>query len=296
MTSETTNAAAAAATLPNDVPSCWLCLEEGPDEGGAPLVRDCSCRGSSGFAHLSCIVKYAEIEGKRLYEREGPPACMVPFNICPNCKQQYQDDLWKALAKACVNFVEEGFKDKKNYLPHKLVYAHALMNQMAMLNGENEGEKAGGEKLFAKFFLVMEEVEMNSQLEQLESLDRGRCLRIRAAFTNLEANGNANIGHFYRRLKSNEGLLKAKEHYEKARDLFKTIHTMEAEMSVSEMKQNISKLESELSGNEVHDEGGRVIYLQRDYHKFLGRYGQSSCVTIHAGVALARALLSESVP
>ena len=29
--------------------SCWWCLEEGPNEAGQPLVRDCSCRGSSGL-------------------------------------------------------------------------------------------------------------------------------------------------------------------------------------------------------------------------------------------------------
>jgi len=172
MTSETTNAAAAAATLPNDVPSCWLCLEEGPDEGGAPLVRDCSCRGTSGFAHLSCIVKYAEIEGKQLYEREWAPSCIRPFSICPNCKQFYQSGVRKGLAKACVEFVEKGFKDKMNFLLHKHLYAHAMMNQMAMLDGENEGEKAGGEELTAKFTAVLGD--MKSQLEQLESLDLDR--------------------------------------------------------------------------------------------------------------------------
>ncbi|KAK1740089.1 hypothetical protein QTG54_009039 [Skeletonema marinoi] len=280
-----------------DIPSCWLRLEEGPDEGGAPLVRDCSCRGTSGFAHLSCIVKYAESAGKRLYEREGPSACMDPFNICPNCKQYYQNDVHKALAKACVDFVEEGFKDEKNFLPHKHLYAHALMTQMVMLDGKNEGEKAGGEEIIAKFISVMEEMksqlEQLEQLKQLESLDWGTCLRLRDDLTDLEANGNANIGHFYRRLNSNEGLFKAKEQFEKARDLFKTMHTMEAETSLAKMKQNISELESELSGNEVHDEELDVIYLQRDYHRCLGIYGQSSSATIYAGVALAKALLDE---
>jgi len=36
------------------VPHCLICSEEGTDESGEPLRRDCSCRGSdSGFAHLS---------------------------------------------------------------------------------------------------------------------------------------------------------------------------------------------------------------------------------------------------
>jgi hypothetical protein len=43
-----------------DGASCYICLDEGCDDEGKPLVRDCSCRGSTGFAHLSCIVEYAK--------------------------------------------------------------------------------------------------------------------------------------------------------------------------------------------------------------------------------------------
>ena len=44
----------------SDGASCYICLDEGPDEAGKPLVRDCSCRGdTAGFAHLSCIIEYA---------------------------------------------------------------------------------------------------------------------------------------------------------------------------------------------------------------------------------------------
>ena len=42
-------------------PSCWICLEEGPDESGNDIVRNCACRGdSAGFVHLSCLIQYAE--------------------------------------------------------------------------------------------------------------------------------------------------------------------------------------------------------------------------------------------
>uniref|UniRef100_A0A7S2Q2N5 Uncharacterized protein n=1 Tax=Skeletonema marinoi TaxID=267567 RepID=A0A7S2Q2N5_9STRA len=103
-------------------------------------------------------------------------------------------------------FVEKGFKDKKNFLAHCNLYAHALMNQVAMLDGENEGEITGGEEIIAKFFPVMEEVKSQlEQLEQLESLDRGTCLRHCDVFIDVEASGNANIGHFYRSMNSKEG-------------------------------------------------------------------------------------------
>ena len=42
--------------------------EEADDE--MPLVRDCSCRGDSGFAHLSCLTTYAEQKSKRAGEED----------------------------------------------------------------------------------------------------------------------------------------------------------------------------------------------------------------------------------
>ena len=40
--------------------SCWIFIEEGPDESGKGLVRGSSCRGDSGFVHLDCLVEYAK--------------------------------------------------------------------------------------------------------------------------------------------------------------------------------------------------------------------------------------------
>lgn len=84
--------------------SCWICLEEGPDETGQPLRRECVCRGDSGFVHLSCFVNYASrksAEGwkKRMKNLAG---CMdmkfnysfcIPWETCPNCKQNFQGRL-----------------------------------------------------------------------------------------------------------------------------------------------------------------------------------------------------------
>ena len=38
----------AAKNLTNEA-ACWVCLDDGCDEDGNPLVRDCSCRGNSGY-------------------------------------------------------------------------------------------------------------------------------------------------------------------------------------------------------------------------------------------------------
>ena len=44
-----------------EVPVCWICHEETKEieSGTEALVRDCACRGTSGFAHWTCLVQYA---------------------------------------------------------------------------------------------------------------------------------------------------------------------------------------------------------------------------------------------
>ena len=73
---------------------CWICLEEGPDEAGEPLVRNCSCRGetSAGY-HISCLINYAKSKTQRLIERSIE---LNDFNsmkstwlLCPNCSGPY---------------------------------------------------------------------------------------------------------------------------------------------------------------------------------------------------------------
>ena len=42
-------------------PHCWICLEEGPNDAGEPLLNDCcACRGSSGYVHSTCLIDYAK--------------------------------------------------------------------------------------------------------------------------------------------------------------------------------------------------------------------------------------------
>jgi hypothetical protein len=92
-----------------DIPSCYICLDEGPDEAGKPLVRDCSCRGdTAGFAHLSCIIEYAEQKSKQAADSDLA-AFSTPWDECNNCNQPFQNQVALELSSAFVSFAEEAY-------------------------------------------------------------------------------------------------------------------------------------------------------------------------------------------
>ena len=78
---------------------CWICLEDGPDDKGEPLVRDCACRGetSAGY-HLSCIIDYAKVKTNEAIDllenqQQVVEAVNEPWEYCPNCQQAYNMDI-----------------------------------------------------------------------------------------------------------------------------------------------------------------------------------------------------------
>ena len=275
----------AAADFPVDA-SCWLCLEEGPDELGEPLVRDCSCRGSSGLAHISCTINYAKSESRRIYEScpplvAGPVKCVGPFHSCPNCKQAYQNDLSKTLAKVCLEFVESELDVDGN---NEFLHMHALVGQMSTLDSQDSDDNVDAEAITSKFISVQNRLKSKLDVD-------GPAMRY---FQNLVANGYATIAAFYRSTKSQEGKLKAIEFFEKASDVFKSMDTTEAQFSQVEIDKIISEIHSELSGNVV--DGGVHYDVKLHEHKYqscIDRFGECDPMTIEMGVEFALALIEQ---
>ena len=86
---------------------CYICLE-GCDGREQLLLRDCSCRGSSGWAHFDCLVKYAQKTETLIEEKRYSPDQLTDIWVrCCNCKQDLQNDLCVAMATRYVNFIEE---------------------------------------------------------------------------------------------------------------------------------------------------------------------------------------------
>jgi hypothetical protein len=73
--------------------SCYICLDEGPDEAGKKLARDSSCRGdTAGFAHLSLVIEYVEQRSKQADDSDLA-AFVAPWAKFSNCDQPFQNQM-----------------------------------------------------------------------------------------------------------------------------------------------------------------------------------------------------------
>eukprot|EP00985_Skeletonema_marinoi_P029428 scaffold27830_cov157-Skeletonema_marinoi.AAC.2 len=101
------------ASFPDEV-SCWICLEEKDlSSTSRPLLRDCCCRGGSGWAHYKCLEQYATDKIDTIFENTKLGGHMNPgdfaeiWTSCPNCNQSYENDLGLATSAGFMNYIEE---------------------------------------------------------------------------------------------------------------------------------------------------------------------------------------------
>ena len=84
--------------------ACYICMDDGSEEG---LVRGCSCRGGSGFAHISCLARQANIQfGQHLAAAQNSDDTRNVFLRwidCRLCEQPFHGLVALAMARACVS-------------------------------------------------------------------------------------------------------------------------------------------------------------------------------------------------
>lgn len=115
--------------------SCYFCLEEGLDDMGEPLLRDCSCRGDGVcFAHLSCMIKYAEQKSKEAAGKD-PKSFSEPWYECPNCKQCFKNELSLDMSSAFISFVESIYCHPGNSFHEKVLVMTALRHKIVTIVG-----------------------------------------------------------------------------------------------------------------------------------------------------------------
>ena len=87
--------------------TCWICLCSDSDDHGAPR-RDCSCRGTSGYVHMSCLIDMASKRSDEINMNDDSITVGVsvggnvlnPWRECTTCRQVYCGETIYVLAKA----------------------------------------------------------------------------------------------------------------------------------------------------------------------------------------------------
>ncbi|KAL7429293.1 hypothetical protein ACHAXM_001621 [Skeletonema potamos] len=256
-----------------DAPCCWVCLEEEEEESGA-LVRNCSCRGSSGFAHLSCMIKHAESKVMRV-QIGDLDAFMSSFQTCPNCNQDYQDDIHSEMTRAMVTFVERDFE---GILRHGVLHLASLAERLGVLDVERKEDRSEGEEICSKLLSIIEEMKSDDEIR-----DNWERRGIIAA----EANAYVTMGGFARKIGSEEKLKEAKKYFEKTRDIYSVMDDGDDEMMTSFFDNAISNLDAKIKGEKIsHDESTEITLFRSRYEYLLRTNGGGDPTTINAGVDL----------
>jgi tetratricopeptide (TPR) repeat protein len=85
--------------------TCYICTQALHWKTKEGLVRGCACRGTAGFAHVSCLAEQAKIlfeeaEANNL-DWDAKNARFLRWDTCSLCKQRYHGDVMCALGWAC---------------------------------------------------------------------------------------------------------------------------------------------------------------------------------------------------
>ncbi len=85
--------------------TCYICTQALHWKTKEGLVRMCACRGTAGFAHVSCLAEQAKILYNEAEENnlgvETKNERWARWYACGLCKQQYHGVVWCALGWAC---------------------------------------------------------------------------------------------------------------------------------------------------------------------------------------------------
>lgn len=248
---------------------CYLCFGEGPDETGQPLRRDCSCRGGSGFAHLSCIIEYAKQKSQQRDGNGRVKQFTEPWRFCPNCKQMYQDELALDLVNEFVIFVE----------------------------GEYPGDRqkhlwALDRKLHVHVTNLPEQMEEAEQITNTILSIIGRMKTDGSSLTKyiqrIEADAYSSRGLFAKRDGTKEGAKASVAYFEKCRNLCEEIGETRGVLTAEE---NLARAKSQYEGSSEGLNNEEELELDRKlYEHDVKNYRQDELCTIRSGIDFALSL------
>ena len=263
-----------------DQDMCYLCFGEGPDEAGQPLVRDCSCRGGTGWAHLSCIIEYAKQKSLQLIAHDGLDTDGEDFvhvirswEFCPNCTFWYQNELAVDIATEFVSFVEGKYPgDQGKYIEALVRNLEAIQH---MVGDHQQPKQAEDAKEIANKII--------SVSEQMKAIDPTLPRHIQQ----IVADAYSHLGSISF-LSGKEGAKSAVENYEKARVISDLIDDAEGVLTA---ESNIAMAKSEYEGRNGEDELKRCRSLYEHDVKMDEKHEKDSTMTSGWNLAI---ILKES--
>ena len=248
-------------------PTCYICLDDGLDELGEEVMRNCSCRGSAGYVHLSCAVKYAEQKCKSDAKREEDP-----WETCPNCHQDYRGDMAIGMANNHLTFVEN------NYPHSHTLILKAQVGRLESLTSRNPGRS----------YTQTKEAEQvaNTILHKVRQM-KARGIPLTKAHRAYEAYAYEILGCMIHEEGVKRKLPEALRYLEKSLEV-STANKFD--YGITRAKGLISMIKDKLAdkGNEGAAESlksHRMMYEQQ-----INTFGKSSCDPINSGMQYARAL------
>ena len=156
--------------LPGDNASCWICLEEGPDEHGMRIRRGCACRGDfAGWAHPFCLAQYCRSKA----ESNTGIGEWESWLACPLCKTSYRHFMGLALRGAFLQSLSGA--PRSDFILHraKLELASCLVDEAHQLRREGTIECAISQGDYRRSKYLIEEAISDIEVAGIDGVELG---------------------------------------------------------------------------------------------------------------------------
>ncbi len=186
---------------------------------------------------------------------------MRAFTQCPNCKQNYQNDLECNLASAAVDFIEKEFGGIEN----GELRVSALSIELDTLDGNNREDIVKGEEICSELLALIEEMKNIDEFQRnwesrFLSMEVGAIFGVGVFHLQVGA-AEENQGSF-----SKEHLRKAKEYFVKARNLCAAnVDPVALSCLESALESALHFIEEKLEGRVEYDREKTITMARQAY-------------------------------
>ena len=262
--------------------SCYFCLDADPDDEGKLPVRNCSCRGdNAGFAHLSCLQKYASSKTVELQEKVDsgvnidPSGIIALWSDCQNCKREYQGQLAIDMAKSLLKFIDEYYSSDEDCLPKLTAYA-IIVDRVLDMNYRKDAEIRHEGKLASSQIISMfpDPARIDDGLDEKVMSQGYLCM---AKFCEAED--------------TKEGYKLAVQNYEIVRDYYASLGNTDVANAITGIIDKVKHKRD--TGEEMPFDEDELGRMRDQYRKHVADCGEDDARAITSGINLIHALHHE---